>query len=177
MELRLNQEIEPSEYKEKQESIRTEINRLESRIAVLDKTSEAKDTNPKDKIVALQKLLKEKIAFKDGIIPDAIIEALVDEIVMDKNHFIWKLKIANKDLNCMALDKEEQDCSVIKTKNTGLVNSGTGRYQRGTLIEPTCFLGTFEIPKDFMRKSGKLYYGENRSFRFPEKLEFKLFLV
>ena len=53
----------------------------------------------------------------------------------------------------------------------------TGCYQRGTLIEPTCFLGTFEIPKDFMRKSGKLYYGEHRAFRFPEKLEFKLFLV
>ena len=35
------------------------------------------------------------------------------------------------------------------------------------------FLGTFEIPKDFMRKSGKLYYGESRAFRFPEKLELK----
>ena len=53
----------------------------------------------------------------------------------------------------------------------------TGSYSRGTLIEPTCFLGTFEIPKDFMEKSAKLYYGENRRFRFPGKLEFKLFLV
>ena len=128
LELRLNQEIEPSEYKEKQESIRTEINKLESRIAALNNTSEAKGTNPKDKIVALQKLLKEKISFKDGVIPDAIIEALVEEIVMDKNHFIWKLKIVNKDLNCIALDKEEQDRSVIKTKNTGLVKSSTGSY-------------------------------------------------
>ena len=177
LELRLNQEIEPSEYKEKQESIRTEINRLESRIAVLDKTSEAKDTNPKDKIVALQKLLKEKIAFKDGIIPDAIIEALVDEIVMDKNHFIWKLKIANKDLNCMALDKEEQDCSVIKTKNTGLVNSSTGSYRRVTSVkDASCFLGTFEISKDFMKQSMRIYHPEN-TFHYPEKLEIKLFLV
>ncbi|MBQ8950075.1 MAG: recombinase family protein [Eubacterium sp.] len=129
LELRLNQEIEPSEYKEKQESIRTEINKLESRIAALNNTSEAKGTDPKDKIVALKKLLKEKISFKDGVIPDAIIEALVEKIVMDKNHFIWKLKIVNKDLNCIALDKVEQDCSVIKTKNTGLVKSSTGSYR------------------------------------------------
>lgn len=135
LELRLNQEIEPSEYKEKQESIRTEINKLESRIAALNNTSEAKGTDPKDKIVALQKLLKEKIAFKDGVIPDAIIEALVEEIVMDKNHFIWKLKIVNKDLNCIALDKEEQDRSVIKTKNTGLVKSSTGCYSREISIK------------------------------------------
>ncbi|MBQ8912778.1 MAG: hypothetical protein IJ054_01880, partial [Lachnospiraceae bacterium] len=69
--------------------------------------------------------------FKDGVIPDAIIEALVEEIVMDKNHFIWKLKIVNKDLNCIALDKSEQDRSVIETKNTGLVKSSTGRCRQG----------------------------------------------
>lgn len=152
LELRLNQEIEPSEYKEKQESIRTEINKLESRIAALNNTSEAKGTDPKDKIVALQKLLKEKISFKDGVIPDAIIEALVEEIVMDKNHFIWKLKIVNKDLNCIALDKEEQDRSVIKTKNTGLVKSSTGCYSgRKELIDERLFLLTIMVIEDDMR--------------------------
>ena len=53
----------------------------------------------------------------------------------------------------------------------------TSSYSRETLIEKACFLGTFEIPKDFMKKSAKLYYGENRRFKFPEKLEFKQFLI
>jgi len=39
------------------------------------------------------------------------------------------------------------------------------------------FLGTFVVSKDYMKKAAKLYYGENRMFKFPEKLEFKLFLV
>jgi hypothetical protein len=37
-------------------------------------------------------------------------------------------------------------------------------------------LGTFEIPKDFMRQSTKIYHKKN-GFRFPEKLVIKLFLV
>ena len=53
----------------------------------------------------------------------------------------------------------------------------TGSYSRGTVREATCFLGTFEIPKDFMEKSAKLYFGKDRKFKFPEKLDFKLFLV
>ena len=38
------------------------------------------------------------------------------------------------------------------------------------------FLGTFEISKDFMRQSTKIYHKKN-GFRFPEKLVIKLFLV
>ena len=58
----------------------------------------------------------------------------------------------------------------------GLQNS-TGSYRRETLIENALFMGTFEIPKSYIQKAAKLYYGEHRRFRFPEKLEFKLFLV
>jgi hypothetical protein len=53
----------------------------------------------------------------------------------------------------------------------------TGSYQRETLIENALFLGTFEIPKSYIQEAAKLYYGEHRRFLFPEKLEFKLFLV
>jgi hypothetical protein len=44
------------------------------------------------------------------------------------------------------------------------------------LIERACFIGTFEISKDFMKKAANLYYKDCK-LRFPEKLEFKLFLV
>jgi len=37
-------------------------------------------------------------------------------------------------------------------------------------------LGTFEISKDFMRQSMRIYHPEN-TFHYPEKLEIKLFLV
>ena len=52
----------------------------------------------------------------------------------------------------------------------------TGCYQLSTLIEDATFLGTFEISKDFMKKSAKLYYEDN-DFRFPDKMELKLYIV
>ena len=57
------------------------------------------------------------------------------------------------------------------------LQTSTGSYRRVTLIENALFLGIFEIPKSYIQKAAKLYYGEHRRFRFPEKLEFKLFLV
>ena len=52
-----------------------------------------------------------------------------------------------------------------------------GSYRRVTSVsETSCFLGTFEISKDFMRQSTKIYHKKN-GFRFPEKLIIKLFLV
>ncbi len=57
------------------------------------------------------------------------------------------------------------------------LHTSTGCYRRETLIENALFLGTFEIPKSYIQKAAKLYYGEHCRFRFPEKLEFKLFLV
>lgn len=46
----------------------------------------------------------------------------------------------------------------------GLHNS-TGCNCRLTLIENALFLGTFEIPKDYIKKAAKLYYGEHRRFQ------------
>ena len=59
---------------------------------------------------------------------------------------------------------------------TPLVEHLTGSYQLSTLIEDATFLGTFEIPKDFMKKSAKLYYEDN-VFRFSQKMELKLYIV
>ena len=41
---------------------------------------------------------------------------------------------------------------------TPCIERNTGSYQRGTLIEDATFLGTFEIPKNFMKKSAKAPY-------------------
>ena len=54
---------------------------------------------------------------------------------------------------------------------------GAGSYRRVTSVkDASCFLGTFEISKDFMRQSMRIYHPEN-TFHYPEKLEIKLFLV
>ena len=51
-----------------------------------------------------------------------------------------------------------------------------GCYQQQTVIETACFLGTYEIPRDYMIRSARLYHSQN-TFRFPEKIIMKLYIV
>ena len=69
----------------------------------------------------------------------------------------------------------DRDYLGIAKSVVGLHNS-TGSYRRKLQISDAAYLGAFEISKDFMRQSTKIYHKKN-GFRFPEKLEIKLFLV
>jgi hypothetical protein len=72
---------------------------------------------------------------------------------------------------------KKQHLQSLSDKCTLQACPSTGSYRRVTSVsETSCFLGTFEISKDFMRQSSKIYHKKN-GFRFPEKLVIKLFLV
>ena len=53
----------------------------------------------------------------------------------------------------------------------------TGSNSQQSLNSSAWFLGTFEIRKDFIKKSVELNYGKKRLYKTPENLEIKLFLV
>ena len=78
---------------------------------------------------------------------------------------------------CSVEGKKKTAKVVGVDKNPALDIRGTGCYRRVTSVkDASCFLGTFEISKDFMRQSMRIYHPEN-TFHYPEKLEIKLFLV
>ena len=168
------------------EVFREKKQKLEDQIISLEKTNNEcrqqileseDDMLKKTRIESLTEFIKMKAFDPRAKIPESLIDAFVDRVVFDKGVFSWYLnpKYGNESFD---IDTGGWKKNMLETqKKTLPVNSSSGSYQRSTLIESACFLGTFEIPKDFMRKSGKLYYGEGRSFRFPEKLEFRLFLV
>ena len=61
-------------------------------------------------------------------------------------------------------------------KSVVVLHNSTGSYRRVTSVKKaSCFLGTIEISKDFMRQSMRIYHPEN-TFHYPEKLEIKPFL-
>lgn len=51
-----------------------------------------------------------------------------------------------------------------------------GSYKLETIIENACFLGTYEVPRDYMEEQLKLYYDDNQ-FHIPEKIVFKLYII
>jgi hypothetical protein len=52
----------------------------------------------------------------------------------------------------------------------------TGSYKLETIIANACFLGTYEVPRDYMEEQLKLYYDDNQ-FHIPEKIVFKLYII
>ena len=109
-----------------------------------------------------------------------MIDNFVDQIVFDHGAFIWYLNptYGNEVYKQEASDwKKTQHLQSLNDKTTSSACCSTGSYRRVTSVsETSCFLGTFEISKDFMRQSSKIYHKKN-GFRFPEKLVIKLFLV
>lgn len=52
------------------------------------------------------------------------------------------------------------------------VDCSTGNYKLETIIANVCFLGTYEVPRDYMEEQLMLYYDDNQ-FHIPEKIVFK----
>jgi DNA invertase Pin-like site-specific DNA recombinase len=168
------------------EVFRQKKQKLEDQIMSLEKTNneckqqilESEDDKLKQRrIESLTEFIKMQAFDPRAKIPDTMIDAFVDRIVFDKGVFSWYLnpKLGNE---TFSIDTTDWKKSMLKTqKKTLPAHDSTGSYRRVTAVkDASCFLGTFEISKDFMRQSSKIYHKKN-GFRFPEKLVIKLFLV
>ena len=114
---------------------------------------------------------------KDAPIPDTIIEKYVQEIVVDKDNFIWKLtpNIGNTEnllLNSTRYNKKNKFSDKLMYE----VQCRTGSYQRNTLIEKPILLGTYRIPKNYMKSILGFYY-TNSDFRLPKEMEIQVQLI
>ena len=170
------------------EVFRSKKKKLEDQISNLEKLNdecrqrvlELEDNGAKDRrIDSLSEFIKMTAFDARAKIPDTVIDNFVDQIVFDHGAFIWYLNpvYGNEVYKQDASDwKKKQHLQSLSDKCTLQACPSTGCYQRGTLIEDATFLGTFEISKDFMKKSAKLYYEDN-VFRFSQKMELKLYIV
>ena len=168
------------------EVFRQKKQKLEDQIINLEKTNneckqqilESEDDKLKQRrIESLTEFIKMQDFDPRAKMPETMIDVFVDRIVYDKGVFSWYLnpKLGNETFK---VDTTDWKKSMLKSqKKTLPAHNSTGSYRRVTSIsETSCFLGTFEISKDFMRQSTKIYH-KKKGFRFPEKLVIKLFLV
>ena len=168
------------------EVFRQKKQKLEDQIINLEKTNneckqqilESEDDKLKQRrIESLTEFIKMQAFDPRAKIPETMIDVFVDRIVYDKGVFSWYLnpKLGNETFK---VDTTDWKKSMLKSqKKTLPAHNSTGSYRRVTSVkDASCFLGTFEISKDFMRQSMRIYHPKN-TFHYPEKLEIKLFLV
>lgn len=180
LDMRLTSEIDADTYQFKMHELHGEIETIKNHIEKLKPTEDEMDEEDIEKRVEMLKYtLDQKFDFDTYNIPDTVIDALIKKVVVYKDRFEWHLNLEGKQDAVIgySVDGTMKYPKIQKTVIPCFAGSSTGSYCRGALIHSSLFLGTFEIPKDFMKKSVKIYYNSNRIFQFLEKLEIKLFLV
>lgn len=146
------------------ETFRQKKKKLEDQIMNLEKTNndcrqqilESEDDEVKrHRIESLTEFINMKAFDARRKIPEALVDAFVDQVVYDKGTFTWYLnpKAGNERF---AIDTTDWKKCMLKSKKKTLRKpSVTGCYRRESLIETACiFWGTFEIPKGKCNKSG-----------------------
>ena len=166
-------------FRQKKENLEEHILKLEqSNNECKQQILESEDDKVKQaRIESLTEFIKMKAFDPRAKIPETVINAFVDRIIFDKGVFSWYLnpRVGNATFNIDTTDWKKNKAVSLKTTCHG--NASTGGYSRESLIElKSVFLGSFEIPKDYLKRCVSLYC-KNRHFKLPEKLEFKLFLV
>ena len=172
-------DISRETFRQKRDLIESKISELEASNKELRKQiKDNSERNIRDKKVEkLSDFLKLNVFQDDAPIPDTIIEKYVKEIVVDKDNFIWKLipNIGNTE-NLFLDGNEYTKKKEFSEKTMCHVRSRTGCYQHETVIETPIFLGTYVIPKSYMRSILGFYY-TNWDFRLPNEMEIQLELI
>lgn len=172
-------DISRETFKEKRELLENKITDLENKNKQLQqqiKDNEEQD-NKNKRLQVLSDFLKMNVYQKDESIPDTIIEKYVQEIVVDKDNFIWKLapnigNTENLSLNGSKYTKKKE----FLNKPMCDVQRSSGSNQLNTLIKKPIFLGTYRIPKNYMKSILGFYYTDS-DFRLPKEMEIQVQLI
>lgn len=121
LDMRMNGEIEKDRYDEKREALLKEQKELKRELDILDEDdlaieiSDGSDEAFQDKIKLLKCGLEHDFQFSTKNLPDDIIELFVDEIIVCKDCFIWKLNISAND-SIMKVDGRVNKFEVSQTE-------------------------------------------------------------
>lgn len=172
-------DISKETFRQKRDSIQSKITILENNNNQLrQQINDNEERNDKNKrLQVLSDFLKMSVYQKESSVPDTIIEKYVQEIVVDKDNFIWKLKPNIGNIENLLLDGTRYTKKNKFSSETMCdVHCSSGSYQQNTLVQKPIFLGTYEIPKNYMKSIIGFYYN-NSDFRFPNKMEIQVQLI
>lgn len=95
LEMCLDGYINKEEYKKKRMELEKTNQELISMKNKFEKENNIIDENVKDRIKRLSNMIKEGLEKNNQIVPDELIDGLVDTISVYKDHYEWKMKLFN----------------------------------------------------------------------------------
>ena len=117
VEMRMDGEISKDIFSDKKQEIEDRITRLESELReyAVDEIPETEDTQGRLKV--LQGLMEKNFYFSGQEVPEEIVDAFVDSIIVHKDYFEWNLRLAEKPV-CCNVEGNKRESKVIHTERT-----------------------------------------------------------
>lgn len=144
LDMRMAGEIEKDRYDEKREQILKEQQRLKEQLEMIDEEIGISDDIYQDKVEILKYGLEQNFNFSTKHIPEEVIDAFVQEIIVCKDGFIWKLNLIPDDELKLQVDGRTNNYTVTQTEL-----SSDGAQQHRLLL-----------PKDRLKGNHLLYLYE-----------------
>lgn len=128
VEMRMSGEIDKAKFNEKKESIETEKERLTKRLASYQIEEEVSDEEYENKLTVLKYGLEQDFNFSTHNIPEEVIDAFVEEIIVHEDCFIWKLKLFDDKIK-LKVDGRKNNSTVSLVESPSVDKSSTGSYR------------------------------------------------
>ena len=116
LDMRMAGEIEKDRYDEKREQILKEQQRLKEQLEMIDEEIGISDDIYQDKVEILKYGLEQNFNFSTKHIPEEVIDAFVQEIIVCKDGFIWKLNLTTDDELKLQVDGRTNNYTVTQTE-------------------------------------------------------------
>ncbi len=130
LDMRMAGEIEKDRYDEKREQILKEQQRLKEQLAMIDEEVDISDDIYLDKVEILKYGLEQNFNFSTKHIPEEVIDAFVQEIIVCKDGFIWKLNLTPDDELKLQVDGRTNNYTVTQTE---LSSDGAQQHRQQSL--------------------------------------------
>ena len=125
VEMRMSGEIDKVKFNEKKKSIETEKERLMESLASYQIEEEVSDEEYENKLTVLKHGLEEDFNFSTHSIPEEVIDAFVEEIIVHEDCFVWKLKLISDKIQ-LKVDGRKNKSKVSLVESPSVGNSSTG---------------------------------------------------
>ena len=133
LDLRLAGDIEPDKYNVKRKELEESRNKLVSQLEELNGIQDESLENIEDRITVLKYILDQKCNFDSYSIPEKVIDAFVEEVIVYKDKFEWHLKVFdnnNKSVICSVLGRGKKATVCVDEKSPLPDDCDTSSYRQ-----------------------------------------------
>lgn len=128
IEMRMDGEIEKEVFLEKKERIDKKIFNLENKLCEYELLENTKCDSIEEQLKSLQAIMKNEWNFSRQEIPEEVVDAFVDSIIVYQDHFEWNLKLTDEKIRCK-VDGTKRKGEVSLVENPLFVGCNTGCFE------------------------------------------------